>query len=102
MILIVRRVVVPTPRAKGKSSWKALSGRWQVAQATLPLALKRVSKNNLCPNEAAWTLSAYLLEGSGGTDGSSPIHRERSVLMLASVQAELSVSSVATPQATRA
>jgi hypothetical protein len=57
----------PTPCASGKPSVKRRSGWWQVAQATWPLALKRVSNNSAWPSAAARGLSA--------TPGAAPLRR---------------------------
>src|SRR5215213_331315 len=75
MTVIARRLVMPTPCARGVPSWKRLSGRWQVAQATLLFELKRVSKKSFCPNAAASRLSAYWLDGSAERGGRLPIHK---------------------------
>ncbi|HEX8430978.1 MAG TPA: hypothetical protein VF625_06810, partial [Longimicrobium sp.] len=55
--------VVPTPCASATPSWNSRSGRWHVAQATLPLPLSRVSKNSRCPSAAAALSSALRLFG---------------------------------------
>src|SRR5512139_3699595 len=85
MIVMVRRLVVPTPLAKGVPSWKSRSVRWQLAQETWPFELKRVSKNSFCPNAAAAGSSAYLLDGSAGRGGRLPIHRLRSEFISSSL-----------------
>jgi hypothetical protein len=40
------------PMEVGLPSVKARAGLWQVAQATVPLAESRASKNSFCPNAA--------------------------------------------------
>ncbi|MNL55143.1 hypothetical protein D3C87_1785250 [compost metagenome] len=67
---IVRRLVCPMPLASGVPSWNCLSGRWQDAQATLPLPLRRVSKNSARPSAAAAGSSPTAFDGSGGSGGS--------------------------------
>src|SRR6478609_5723406 len=63
---IVRRPVVPTPRASGVPSWKSLRGSWHVAHDTWPFELNRASKKNRLPSFAAAGSSAQRLLGSGG------------------------------------
>lgn len=84
---MVRRPVVPMPWPSGRSSWNWRSGRWQVAQATSPLALKRASKKSARPNSTARGLSATRFEGSNGVGGSASSERERTSASSASVQA---------------
>ena len=77
---IARRLVVPTPVESRLLSWKPNWGRWQVAQATWPLLLKRVSKKSFCPKVAAAGLSPYRFDGSAARGGRLPIQSERKVV----------------------
>lgn len=59
-----------TPRETGLPSVKAASGGWQVAQATLPSALKDVSMKRAAPREA----QAFSSGGDGC--GSAPLSKD--------------------------
>ena len=83
---MVRRLVTPTPRPRGRSSWNCRSIRWQVPQATTPSMLMRWSKNSVAPKAAAAGSSACLLVGSAGSGGSDASDMEAIVAFSASLK----------------
>ena len=76
----VFRPAVPTPSPNFLPSVKYVSGAWQLAQETSPLALMRVSKKSSLPSLAAAGSAAHLLLGSatGGGIGDMSSSRNRS------------------------
>jgi hypothetical protein len=82
---MVLLLVVPIPWARGRLSAKFKLVGWHVAQDTFRFPLSLLSKKSFSPNATAFGSAEYLLDGSSGTGGREPIHRDFSVAFSSSV-----------------